>query len=285
MGSSFYPKPEQVTEGAYDATTALHETGRICSTLSQTLATQEAALAAQQPSAWDIVKSAAQVLIPGYTPSSSSPKLDEHEVAKITKHIERVKHHYDAVCNGGKGASAEGDEFLFPVDALLALLPRINPDGSFVEPSLDRIYSTPHHDLAPKPAVNEPPTEMISGPGLADAGVLGDVKARLMYTQTSSEPRLVWKLEVEMQHNWYEAYVDARSGETLRIVDWAQDYSWTNDAESVETFGKGGKQKPLPSPKHPKHPKATYSVFPWGEYIQYDDRSWTDLRCQRSLRR
>ena len=89
-----------------------------------------------------------------------------------------------------------------------------------------------------------------------------------MYTQTSDgEPRLVWKLEVEMKDNWYEAYVDAATGELLRIVDWANDFTWhTAPAEEggkVEML-KGGKQKPLPSP--PKHTKPySYHVFPWGK--------------------
>lgn len=75
-----------------------------------------------------------------------------------------------------------------------------------------------------------------------------------MMTQTGAEPRVVYKFEVEMKDNWYEAYVDAISGDIIRIVDWAADFS------DHEHELKGGKQKPIPVPSA----KAEYYVFPWG---------------------
>lgn len=107
--------------------------------------------------------------------------------------------------------------------------------------------------------------------------------ARLVYSQTNNQAdpvRLTWKFEVEMQHNWYEAYVDAETLEVVRIVDWASDSplpppkekrglaefipSIVSEAEQV-IFGKGGKQKPFPKPpKKPADIKAEYGVFPWG---------------------
>jgi extracellular elastinolytic metalloproteinase len=71
---------------------------------------------------------------------------------------------------------------------------------------------------------------------------------------------MVWKFEIEMKENWYEAYVDVYSGELVRIVDWASDISWSTPRDGL----KGGKQKPLPSP-HKKHKPYSYQVFPWGE--------------------
>jgi extracellular elastinolytic metalloproteinase len=157
---------------------------------------------------------------------------------------------------------------LTPIDALVSLLPRISEVHGLAPSTLD-FTSHSEHTLLPKQAPAEPPTEHISGPGLAAAGVVSNVPARLMYTQTSDQPRLVWKLEVEMQNNWYEAYVDTISGELLRIVDWSNDFTWhskpkSKDMQIEESLNKGGKQKPLPAP--PKHNKPySYDVFPWGK--------------------
>jgi len=259
-GNSFHPGDAP----SLDATVRPSaETDRICSTLVDTLDAHKAELIAQsgQKGAWGLVKSAAQVILPGLV--SESPARDEQHIAKIQKNIDRVKHHHDALCSG----STASTEMLYPVDALLHLLPRIAPHEHLVA-DLDAsdFSSMPSHSLTPKPAPNEPATETISGPGLAKAGVVNDVPARLMYTQTSeAEPRLVWKFEVEMKDSWYEAYVDSQTGELLRIVDWANDYTWHNEggANKVGVM-KGGKQKPLPGPGKKVEP-YTYSVFPWGE--------------------
>jgi extracellular elastinolytic metalloproteinase len=90
-----------------------------------------------------------------------------------------------------------------------------------------------------------------------------------MYTQSSDgSPRLVYKFEVEMKDNWYEAYVDVITGNIVRMVDWAADASdhfahkiEARKAKAAKALDKGGKQKPLPTPKEPKY---EYAVFPWG---------------------
>jgi extracellular elastinolytic metalloproteinase len=75
------------------------------------------------------------------------------------------------------------------------------------------------------------------------------VKARLAYIQvptkdkTSTTLKLVWKFEVEMKDNWYEAAVSANAPHRIvSVVDWASD-------------------SPIPPPSHPP---ASYNIFPWG---------------------
>ncbi|EJD38353.1 hypothetical protein AURDEDRAFT_116550 [Auricularia subglabra TFB-10046 SS5] len=81
------------------------------------------------------------------------------------------------------------------------------------------------------------------------------VKAHLAYVQTptadgtGSELNLVWKLEVEMEDNWYDAAVSAfDSSVVLSVADWVSD-------------------SPLyPAPVGPlkKDGPHVYNVFPWG---------------------
>ncbi|KAL1741139.1 Fungalysin metallopeptidase-domain-containing protein [Schizophyllum fasciatum] len=77
------------------------------------------------------------------------------------------------------------------------------------------------------------------------------VKARMAYVQvpnadgTSTVLRPVWKFEVEMQDNWYEAAVSAEvPHRIISVVDWASD-------------------SPIPKPDEPRQ-TGTYNVFPWG---------------------
>lgn len=76
------------------------------------------------------------------------------------------------------------------------------------------------------------------------------VKARLAYIQVphgdTTVLDLVWKFEVQMQDNWYEAAVSASSPhKIISVVDWASDA-----------------HAPIPLPK--EHKPATYNVFAWG---------------------
>lgn len=260
-GNSFHPGKVP----SLDGDSSSRETERVCATLKQTLDTHKAELAAQSGStgAWGLVKSAAQVFLPGLV--TESAPVDLHAVKQLEANVRKVQLDHEALC----GKPALSTEMIYPVDALLHLLARIHPaDGLKEEPSEADFSSMPQHHFTPKPAPAEPATELISGPGLTKAGILSDVPARLMYTQTSHQdiPALVWKLEVELKDNWYEAYVDAKSGELVRIVDWANDYTWSTG----ETEGalKGGKQKPLPVPTPPKHiTPYTYQVYPWGKLL------------------
>ncbi|KAG5731727.1 Extracellular elastinolytic metalloproteinase [Termitomyces sp. T112] len=76
------------------------------------------------------------------------------------------------------------------------------------------------------------------------------VKARLAYIQVPSKDgdgthlAVVWRFEVEMQDNWYEAAVSATAPHRIiSVVDWASD---------------------APIPTEPELPAATYNVFVWG---------------------
>ncbi|KAG6819501.1 hypothetical protein H0H93_011238 [Arthromyces matolae] len=76
------------------------------------------------------------------------------------------------------------------------------------------------------------------------------VKARLAYIQVPGKEgdathlSLVWRFEVEMQDNWYEASVSANAPHRIiSVVDWASD---------------------APIPTDPEVTPATYNVFAWG---------------------
>lgn len=89
------------------------------------------------------------------------------------------------------------------------------------------------------------PTELIGN--VPDT--INPVKARLAYIQVpdgdSTHLDLVWKFEVEMKDNWYEAAVSAHSPhKIISVVDWASDAY-------------------APIPRKERGP-ATYSVFKWG---------------------
>jgi extracellular elastinolytic metalloproteinase len=217
---------------------------------------------------WAIVKTAAQAMLGGF--GGEKKTVDHQTIRQMYTQIHHLKHQQQAVC--GANVRAAG-QMLTPVEALLTLLPRIHPSArSLAQLRLEDFHSIPEHDLAPKSAPAEPPTEHISGPGLNAAGIKSSVPARLMFTQTSAgDPRMVWKMEVQMQDNWYEAYVDVLSGELLRVVDWASDYSWDTPAKSANKVEakKGGKQKPLPSPPT-KYKPYTYQVFPWGQFAVFE---------------
>lgn len=265
-GNSFHPGPAPAIELAKGRS---GETERVCAILKDTLASHNAEIASLKGVAgpWGLVKATAQVVLGGS--SEEKAAVDEHEVNKTYKHMRHINHHIHAICNG---AQTTDDGFLGPVQALLSLLPRVSPKPTNMRPELfaEDFSTSPQHSLLPKEAPAEPPTQLISGVGLAKHGVLNDVPARLMYTQTSEgAPRLVWKLEVELKESWYEAYIDSTTGELLRIVDWASDYSWESPSKDTKVdIQKGGKQKPLPRPPTPPPKKLepyTYQVFPWGE--------------------
>ncbi|WWD21598.1 hypothetical protein CI109_106084 [Kwoniella shandongensis] len=261
-GSSFHPGSAPSLSELQSGPSG--ETERVCSILQEQYDSHQAELNALKGNdgAWGIVKAAAQAVLGG---TSHHDEVDEHQVKKIHKSIRHVKHHMNALC---EDKVAPSGSFLTPVEALVTLLPRLSKSADGLRPDISELdfLSVPHHSLAPKQAPAEPPTEVISGPGLDKSGVVSDVPARLMYTQVSEgNPRLVWKYEVEMQDSWYEAYVDATTGELLRIVDWASDFDFESHVHTKEKAGnmKGGKQKPLPSPPTKIKPYS-YQVFPWG---------------------
>ncbi|EGN97406.1 hypothetical protein SERLA73DRAFT_184099 [Serpula lacrymans var. lacrymans S7.3] len=86
------------------------------------------------------------------------------------------------------------------------------------------------------------------------------VKAKMVYVQVpkpdgSTALDLVWKFEVEMQDNWYEASVAAIAPHRIvTVVDWASDSPLPHP--SFQTA-------PIP-PTTPSPLPASYNIFPWG---------------------
>ncbi|KAF8315785.1 Fungalysin metallopeptidase-domain-containing protein [Cantharellus anzutake] len=79
-------------------------------------------------------------------------------------------------------------------------------------------------------------------------GAVNPVKAKLVYVQSpnleDTQLTLTWKFEIEMQDNWYEAYIDVSHPSHIHTV-----VDWTSDA-------------PIPEPKPSLVPK--YTVWRWG---------------------
>ncbi|WWC68087.1 uncharacterized protein I206_102006 [Kwoniella pini CBS 10737] len=259
-GNSFHPGDSPDLHDALEGSSG--ETARTCKVLQETYDAHKAHLAELNgdEGAWGLVKSAAQVILGG---SYTSKEVDEGAIKKVHKSMRHIKHHQKALC---ELPTKESSGILSPVEGLVSLLPRIHASNeNFQGISAIDLSSTPKNSFGPKDAPAEPPTEIISGPGLEQSGVISDVPARLMYTQvTEGAPRLVWKYTVEMKDSWYEAYVDVKTGELLRIVDWATDFDFEpyHKGKKEVEVKKGGHQKPLPKP--PKYDEHSYLVFPWG---------------------
>lgn len=155
--------------------------------------------------------------------------------------------------------SNEDNQFGTARDAVLKFIAAATPDEGLSRDILNRfgdywdgIHSTFEHHLT---SSDGPQTiELLSGV----PETVNPAKAYLAYVQVpkgdKSELTLVWKLEVEMQDNWYEAAVTAHQPHNIvSVVDWASD-------AAVD---------PLPFAPTPKKPveraeRATYNVFGWG---------------------
>ncbi|WWC86773.1 uncharacterized protein L201_001652 [Kwoniella dendrophila CBS 6074] len=269
-GTSFHPGDSPNLHDTLEGSSG--ETERNCKILKDTYDSHKLHLqeltSESKEGVWGLVKSASQVMLGGIYSSKDEPShVNEHAIKKLHKSMRHIKHHQKALCEQESSFNSERAGILSPVEGLISLLPRIHASNQdFQSVQSDELSSTPQHTLKPKHAPAEPPTEIISGPGLGKSGVISDVPARLMYTQVSEgAPRLVWNYVVEMKDSWYEAYVDVKTGELLRIVDWATDFDfepYTHNDKKVEAK-KGGGQKPLPSPPH-KYGPYSYQVFPWG---------------------
>ena len=255
-GNSFHPEASIPSLGLRAAVNDLsrHRT-EACEQLAEYIERHEDALeeaTKDSPSAWDMVKAAAQAWI-GTVPEDNDEGAGEDAEAIRASFI-KVQDEFAARCS----SAADYKQPLTPAEALAMALPHLSGNLARINP--DDLTSTPHHSLKPKPAPAEPATEIISGPALKRADVVADVPARLMYTQTSGNPALVYKFEIEMKDNWYEAYVAADTGDIVRIVDWAADFHALDHEIAARKGGKGGKQKPFPDPSD----KTEYFVFPWG---------------------
>lgn len=105
-------------------------------------------------------------------------------------------------------------------------------------------------------------THFVGGHGVITAMVdnvpdtVNAVKAKVSFVQVpkgeSTSLELVWKFEVEMQDNWYEAAVSTSTPHRIvSVVDWASDSPMAAPV--------------APVPKEPVEPKyGVYNVFGWG---------------------
>lgn len=133
--------------------------------------------------------------------------------------------------------------------ALLQFMIAATPKDEVVSDILDNYHAhlnamveTPTHDFAPSGESIE-----FSVDNVPDT--VNPVKARMAYVQVPNKEgdathlTLVWKFEVEMQDNWYEAAVSAIAPHRIiSVVDWASD-------------------SPIPSEPSTA---ATYNVYGWG---------------------
>ncbi|KDR72960.1 hypothetical protein GALMADRAFT_252323 [Galerina marginata CBS 339.88] len=135
--------------------------------------------------------------------------------------------------------------------ALLKFMATATPDQKVAKDILDRfdhhkdaITFTPTHHFAPSKDEHSIEFEADNVPD-----TVNPVKAKMAYIQVPNKTggtdlHLVWKFEVEMQDNWYEAAVSASAPhQIISVVDWASD---------------------APIPKAPEVVVGTYNVFKWG---------------------
>ncbi|KAG9008698.1 Fungalysin/Thermolysin Extracellular metalloproteinase 5 [Tulasnella sp. JGI-2019a] len=179
-------------------------------------------------------------------------------------------------------ATAGADAISGPKDAVLYFLANAHPSPKISQSIMANFNSlkekiTSHfiHHLHG----NALPTEMLHNVPHTES----PVKVQMTYVQTpcgdekcadgaSSRLNLVWKLEVEMQDNWYEAYVDAKTPtRIMSVVDWVSDSSAHPESKNKCWPGVSDKESDLtaPVPKKPKTDKngvreVIYKVWPWG---------------------
>ncbi|TCD67718.1 Fungalysin/Thermolysin Extracellular metalloproteinase 5 [Steccherinum ochraceum] len=152
------------------------------------------------------------------------------------------------------GKFSENDDQMYSEQALLQFMIAATPDNTLAQAMvenpteyLEKMRVTPVHHFAGDHAA---PSLVIDD--VPDA--VAPVKARMAFVQVPSGDSVslqpVWKFEVEMQDNWYEASVSMMPPHRIiSVVDWASD-------------------SPLPMAPIPKEPSskpvATYNVFKWG---------------------
>jgi extracellular elastinolytic metalloproteinase len=141
-------------------------------------------------------------------------------------------------------AESQHEEASDPYRALLQFMVAATPNPEVVQDILEN-YDGHLSKMASSPTSSFAEDDMSTYISEVPDTV-NPVKAKMAYVQVPSkdgrttELNLVWKFEVEMQDNWYEAAVSATSPhKIISVVDWASDSS-----------------------AHPK--PATYNVFGWG---------------------
>ncbi|KAJ2917283.1 hypothetical protein MD484_g3107, partial [Candolleomyces efflorescens] len=136
--------------------------------------------------------------------------------------------------------------------ALLHFMVTATPNSKLSQEIADNFES--HKDklhVAPVHHFDSPHGENLVEFTIGDVpDTVNPVKAKMSWIQvpnqegSATELQLVWKFEVEMEDNWYDAAVSVTPPhKIISVVDWASD-------------------APIPKPKEPV--VATYSVFSWG---------------------
>lgn len=207
-------------------------------------------------------------------PLSSTPRV----TARMTQLYESncaAMHAIDPAHYQNIAKTNAGDAVSEAKDAALYFMIASHPNSKIAESILQNFES--HRDKIDSHFVHhlhgsKMPVEVLNNV----PGTEGPVKATFAYVQSpcmdecaegqTSTLSLVWKLEVEMHDNWYEAYVDARQPTRIvSVIDWVSDYS--PDAHATAKCG-GEDYAPIPSKELPtdEHgvPLTTYKVWPWG---------------------
>ncbi|KAB5588687.1 Extracellular elastinolytic metalloproteinase [Ceratobasidium theobromae] len=178
---------------------------------------------------------------------------------------------YDRVCTRPLAAvhdaanADSGDDSHDPRRAALYFMLAAHPDADEVESLTDDFEDVIEHMTVAYEhhlvGHDAHPTAVISGL----PGAVNPVKARVVYIQTPTEHNetelhAVWRLEVEMQDNWYEAYVSATDPTTIvSAVDWASDSPMPRSNHLNALEAKLAMRKPVPIAK-----AGNYKVWKWG---------------------
>ncbi|KAF8530045.1 Fungalysin metallopeptidase-domain-containing protein [Hysterangium stoloniferum] len=181
--------------------------------------------------------------------SSQQTPLSSEDSEALLEHVELLTHLYDSNCHFlTRGIRSRPEDVNDPRMAAVMFMIAATPSSTLADDIaarlaeyVSRVSLTPSHHLQD----NGGPTYTLDG--VPDT--VNPVKAHMAYIQVPNGPftqlKLVWKLEVEMEDNWYEAAIDFfEPSNIISVVDWASDSPFA------------------PIPTTPK--LASYHVFAWG---------------------
>ena len=159
--------------------------------------------------------------------------LEEHSLAQGQSQVvlgdnhpalEDLTHLHDSNCGSLGHPPLATDSEASAQSALLAFLAHATPDSGLAA----SLRMDPHGHLNELTAHVDPEDKDTLRIGGAP-GAVSDVKARVVYVQVPDGNggvgvELVHRFEVEMQDNWYEAYVSTSAPHRIiSVVDWASD--------------------------------------------------------------
>ncbi|KAF8063400.1 extracellular elastinolytic metallo proteinase [Lyophyllum atratum] len=172
-------------------------------------------------------------------------------------HVEELRHVHSSNCQYQSlphelpSSFHSDDDMVDFRPALLQFMVAATPEPDVAQDILSKFDE--HLD---KMVIDAPTGHFAPNDGLPEFSVgnvpdtVNPVKAKLAYIQVPNKKgdathlAAVWKFEVEMKDNWYEAAVAANAPHRIiSVVDWASD---------------------APVPEDPQSDPATYNVFAWG---------------------